>query len=300
MNVITRVIFPALSLMCYSSFSSAYTCVTAAGAVAGGGNTNVYVGLTPSIAVGQNIVVDLSSQISCRNDQPESFIDYVSIDQGSEYGGALADFKGAIQYSGSNYEFPLTTETKTVTYDSKTQKPWPVVLSLTAFGAPANGIAINSGDLVATLNMHQTNDKGESHSYKWSIYANNNVVVPTGACDVSERNVTITLPDYPGTATVPLTVRCAQNQQLAYYLTGSTTDTSNTVFSNTSSLSPATGVGVQLSNQTDIIATNKKISLGTVGTSPVSLGLIASYARSSGQVVAGNVQSIIGVTFEYE
>ncbi|MBN5380694.1 fimbrial protein, partial [Serratia marcescens] len=33
---------------------------------------------------------------------------------------------------------------------------------------------------------------------------------------------------------------------------------------------------------------------------PQSLGLTASYARINGQVVAGNVQSIIGVTFVYE
>ncbi|MDH2279394.1 fimbrial protein, partial [Serratia marcescens] len=61
-----------------------------------------------------------------------------------------------------------------------------------------------------------------------------------------------------------------------------------------------TGVGVQLSNRNGIVATNRNVSLGVVGTSPVSLGLTASYARTTGQVVAGNVQSIIGVTFVYE
>ncbi|STW04827.1 fimbrial protein FimH [Klebsiella grimontii] len=40
--------------------------------------------------------------------------------------------------------------------------------------------------------------------------------------------------------------------------------------------------------------------MGTVGTSAVNLGLTATYARTSGQVTAGNVQSIIGVTFVYQ
>ncbi|MGH8391568.1 MAG: fimbrial protein, partial [Pseudomonas sp.] len=134
----------------------------------------------------------------------------------------------------------------------------------------------------------------------WNIYANNTVVVPTGGCDVSARDVTVTLPDYPGTAAVPLNVHCAENQNLSYFLTGPTTDSANTIFSNTASISPAAGIGVQLSNPNGVIATNNSISMGSVGVSPVELGMTASYARTSGQVVAGNVQSVIGVTFVYQ
>lgn len=57
---------------------------------------------------------------------------------------------------------------------------------------------------------------------------------------------------------------------------------------------------MQLSNPNGVIATNNNISMGSVGVSPVELGMTASYARTSGQVVAGNVQSVIGVTFVYQ
>lgn len=125
------------------------------------------------------------------------------------------------------------------------------------------------------------------------------MTVPTGGCDVSARNVTVSLPNYPGTVSVPLTVSCGSSKSLDYYLTGTTTDTAASIFTNTSTDSPAEGVGIQLSNTSGILSTNKNISLGTVGTSAVSLGLTASYARTSGQVTAGNVKSIIGVTFVY-
>ncbi|HBU6432059.1 TPA: fimbrial protein, partial [Klebsiella oxytoca] len=124
-------------------------------------------------------------------------------------------------------------------------------------------------------------------------------VVPTGGCDVSARNVTVTLPEYPGTAAIPLTVHCAQNQNLGFYLSGTTVDTAGSVFRNAASGSPAQGIGVQLSRNGSVMRTNTTESLGTVGTSPVSLGLTASYARTTGQMTAGNVQSIIGVTFVY-
>lgn len=292
----------SVCLMAYSSGANAFACRTAAGAEIpiGGGSANVYVNLTPSVGAGQNLVVDLSQSIFCRNDYPSTHTDYVSLLQGSAYGGALTNFNGSILYSDSTYPFPTNSETKKITYKSKTETPWPTKLYLTAIGSAGGGVAIQSGSLIARLNMHQTNNYNESNSYIWNIYALNSVVVPTGGCDVSSRNVTVTLPDYPGTAAVPLTVHCGQNQQLAYYLTGTTADTASTIFTNTSSSNPATGVGVQLSNRNGIVATNKNVSLGTVGTSPVSLGLTASYARTTGQVVAGNVQSIIGVTFVYE
>lgn len=292
----------SVCLMAYSSGANAFACITAAGAQIpiGGGNADVYVDLTPSVGAGQNLVVDLSTQISCRNDYPQSLTDYVSIFSGSAYGGALSNFRGSILYSDTTYPFPTTSETKNRIYNSKALTPWPTKLYLTALGTPGSGVAIQAGSLIARLNMHQTNNLGESNSYVWNIYALNSVVVPTGGCDVSARNVTVTLPDYPGTASVPLTVHCGQNQQLAYYLTGTTANTASTIFTNTSSSNRATGVGVQLSNRNGVIATNKNVSLGTVGNSPVSLGLTASYGRTSGQIVAGNVQSIIGVTFVYQ
>ncbi len=94
---------------------------------------------------------------------------------------------------------------------------------------------------------------------------------------------------------LPFIVRKAKN--LGYYLSGTTVDAGNSIFTNTASFSPAQGVGVQLTRNGTIIPANNTVSLGAVGTSAVSLGLTANYARTGGQVTAGNVQSIIGVTF---
>lgn len=300
MIFLVKYIAAIVLLIGYSSQANAFACRTASGAEIpiGGGSANVYVNLTPSIEVGRNMVVDLSSQISCRNDFPDTRIDYVSLQKGSAYGGVLSNFTGSFVYSGTSYPFPTASETKVVVYTSKTMIPWPAALYLTPINT-AGGVAITAGSLIAVLNMHQTNNVGESHSYIWYIYANNSVVVPTGGCDVSARNVTVTLPDYPGNVNIPLTVRCARTQELAYYLTGATTDTASTIFTNSAPSLVAQGIGVQLSNRNGVIKTNRNISLGNVGSSPVSLGLSATYARTSGQVVAGNVRSVVGVTFVY-
>jgi minor fimbrial subunit len=293
-----------LLLMGWSVNAWSFTCKTAAGASipVGGGSANVYVTLVPMVNVGQNLVVDLSTQISCINNSAGGFItDYVSLAQGSAYGGALSSFTGTVKYNGRTYPFPLTTETAVKNYnDSQNYVPWPAALYLTPIST-AGGVAITAGSLIAILKLHQTNNyNADSYYFTWNIYANNDVVVPTGGCDVSSRDVTVTLPDYPGSTAIPLTVHCAQNQTLGYYLSGTTADTANSIFTNTASSSQAQGIGVQLTRNGSALPTNSTVSLGTVGTSAVNLGLTATYARTSGQVTAGNVQSIIGVTFVYQ
>ncbi len=89
-------------------------------------SANVYVNLAPAVNVGQNLVVDLSTQIFCHNDYPETITDYVTLQRGSAYGGVLSNFSGTVKYSGSSYPFPTTSETPRVVYNSRTDKPWPV------------------------------------------------------------------------------------------------------------------------------------------------------------------------------
>ncbi|HGM6748102.1 fimbrial protein [Serratia ureilytica] len=299
----------SVCLMAYSSGANAFTCkVSETGQAITSGTANVYVNLTPVVQAGTVLVVDMSQSIGCRNDSfyaPPRRNDNISLLSGSAYAGLLNNFNGTLDYYNTLYNFPLSTRTKSYNNQAAGFEPLRVRLLLTPISA-ASGVLITQGSLIARLRMRQVGSDfyggGNSRyaDFTWSIYANNTVVVPTGGCDVSSRNVTVTLPDYPGTADIPLTVRCGKNQQLAYYLTGTTANTASTIFTNTSSFNPATGVGVQLSNRNGVVATNRNVSLGTVGTSPVSLGLTASYARTTGQVVAGNVQSIIGVTFVYE
>lgn len=294
-------LFIIMILMGLSNSAWSFACKTLSGATIpiGGGSADVYVNLAPSINVGQNLVVDLSTQIFCHNDFPDTHIDYVSLQRGSAYGGLLSSFTGTVKYNGTSFPFPTVSETPTIIYKSLNDSPWPTTLYLTPIST-AGGVVVKSGSLIAVLVLHQTNNFNDSAQYVWNIYANNEVVVPTGGCDVSSRDVTVTLPDYPGTSPVPLTVYCAKNQKLGYYLSGTTTDTANSIFTNTASGVAAQGIGVQISRNGNVIQTNNIISLGTVGTTPVNLGLTVNYARTNGQVTAGNVQSIIGVTFVYQ
>ncbi|HHR1268018.1 TPA: fimbrial protein [Klebsiella oxytoca] len=274
------------------------------------GSAIVRVNLTPDLQAGQNLVVDMSNEIMCRNNTWESkpgggasaYGVFTRLTSGTTFNGALANFTGSVFWRYETSPLPLTSSTFLTSIEGNTYKPLPLRLYLSPIGA-AGGIMIKSGDLIASLNMqmYSSDPNRPERNFVWNIYANNNVVVPTGGCDVSARNVTVNLPEYPGSETaIPLTVHCASNQAISYYLTGTIASGSSSVFINTASAQPASGIGIQILRNGTVLSTNKNVSLGTVGSAPVSLGLTANYARTTGRITAGKVQSVIGVTFVYD
>lgn len=313
MNIKKMVRLLSINLLIYlagTSLAYAFTCMDTTGNILSYTQSpvtaNAYVNLVPSVELGQNLVVDLSQSIYCRNDDPLQRRDLVNMLRGSTYGGVLANFTGSLRYYGASYSFPLYSPTHQQSFPSGNFTPWNTQLYLTPISA-AGGVVINRGTHFATLALYQvgTNIQGgggiNTSIFTWNLYANNDVVVPIGGCDVSSRNVVVTLPEYPGNAqSVPLSIYCASNQNISYYLTG-TTETSNSIFANTlSGTNTAKGVGIQLVRNGNAIPANQNVQLGRVGTSAVNLGLSARYARTKGQVTAGKVQSVIGVTFMYD
>lgn len=309
-NRFKKSLFVLLCVIFYSKETYAFKCSDAANNVLdskpGVGQANLYVNLIPQIQPGQNLVVDIASSILCENTVPARRDDYVTLMAGSTYDGALRNFKGSVEYYGQSYTFPLQNPTAERKFANAGQEPWQVRLYLTPVSV-ASGVVIKRGEKIATLVLFQrgadkgtANDNEATATFTWNIIANHDVTILTGGCTIAADNVTVNLPDYPGTANVPVKINCAKNQNLKFFLSGTTADTARTIFVNQASASPAQGVGVQLKRNNVIIPTNSDVSLGTVATANVDLGLVATYARTTGQVTAGNVQSIIDLTFEYE
>ncbi|BEC65948.1 hypothetical protein VEE56_22060 [Escherichia coli] len=281
----------------------AFSCNVDGGSSIGAGTTSVYVNLDPVIQPGQNLVVDLSQHISCWNDYGGWYdTDHINLVQGSAFAGSLQSYKGSLYWNNVTYPFPLTTNTNVLDIGDKTPMPLPLKLYITPVGA-AGGVVIKAGEVIARIHMYKiaTLGSGNPRNFTWNIISNNNVVMPTGGCTVDSRNVTVDLPDFPGSAEIPLGVYCSSEQKLSFYLSGATTDSSRQVFANTApDATKASGVGVTLMRNGKILATGENVSLGTVNKSKVPLGLSATYGQTGNKVSAGTVQSVIGVTFIYE
>lgn len=213
----------------------AFSCNVDGGSSIGAGTTSVYVNLDPVIQPGQNLVVDLSQHISCWNDYGGWYdTDHINLVQGSAFAGSLQSYKGSLYWNNVTYPFPLTTNTNVLDIGDKTPMPLPLKLYITPVGA-AGGVVIKAGEVIARIHMYKiaTLGSGNPRNFTWNIISNNNVVMPTGGCTVDSRNVTVDLPDFPGSAEIPLGVYCSSEQKLSFYLSGATTDSSRQVFANT-------------------------------------------------------------------
>ncbi|HEC5140194.1 TPA: fimbrial protein, partial [Escherichia coli] len=218
------------------------------------------------------------------------------------FAGSLQSYKGSLYWNNVTYPFPLTTNTNVLDIGDKTPMPLPLKLYITPVGA-AGGVVIKAGEVIARIHMYKiaTLGSGNPRNFTWNIISNNSVVMPTGGCTVDSRNVTVDLPDFPGSAEIPLGVYCSSEQKLSFYLSGATTDSARQVFANTApDATKASGVGVSLIRNGKILAAGENVSLGTVNKSKVPLGLSATYGQTGNKVSAGTVQSVIGVTFIYE
>lgn len=111
------------------------------------------------------------------------------------------------------YPFPLTTNTNVLDIGDKTPMPLPLKLYITPVGA-AGGVVIKAGEVIARIHMYKiaTLGSGNPRNFTWNIISNNSVVMPTGGCTVDSRNVTVNLPDFPGSAEIPLGVYCSSEQ----------------------------------------------------------------------------------------
>lgn len=308
--------FIAALFISFSFNANAFTCITASGQKLGadqsGGmvqSASVGVSLAPVITANSTLVIDMANYISCANQASPPYKDVIRAENGSGFIDVLNGFTGTFTYYGSSYPFPLTSPTSYVNVgDYNVYQPWRAAIYLTPISA-AGGKVLKAGEYFASLKLYKllldgsgapADGTGRPDEFTWNLYALNDVVIPTGGCDVSARDVTVNLPEYPASTAIPLKVHCGKNQKLGYYLSGTTADSAHSIFTNTASASPAQGIGVQLKRNGTVLPANSTVSLGTVGTSAVDLGLTATYARTSGQVTAGNVQSIIGVTFVYQ
>ncbi|MGR5115198.1 fimbrial protein [Photobacterium damselae] len=297
-----------------SGKASAFDCKSEYGSISQfGGSAKVIVDLTPEVQLGQNLVVDLTNKVWCKNLLPKKRIDYLRLTDKSTFSGKLDAFRGSMTYNGMSYPIPLDRDTERVEYSGDdSYKSVPLVLYLSPVSAPAGGILIKKGDKIADLYMIQ-NGKNLVHPclfcggtgdtrYIWKVIANNDVVIPTGGCDISNRDVTVDLGEYSGSNKkhIDLSVHCAKAVKLEYFLSGDSEPSDNTIFSNTASSNKAQGFGVRIfDKKNNPINNNVAVELGTVGDTEVDLGLSADFATFGPKQTPGNVSSVINVNFQY-
>lgn len=272
------------------------------------GIQDLFIQVSPEVQPGENIIFDAGHQIFCRNEVPPHDIqggaDELVIKAGSMLSGPLVNaYKSSIFVSTGVYNLPVVTPFTAQLWADAQRDYFKLKTVLTPLGNDASGIVVKKGDKVATIHVQKSykppsGPNYDYYNYTWNLYSNNDVVVPTSTCDVNTRDVAIQLGDYPidvSEKIIDIRVKCVQRQDISFYLSGATK--SPTIFSNVETKSPAKGVGIEIRRNGAPVRVNEVNNIGMVGPSFTPLNLRAKYVKDGSSFKAGNVKSVIGVTF---
>lgn len=269
--------------------------------------SNIYIDVKPEVGANENIIIRLGDFISCANNNPKQWNDYMDYGTSSSFGSGLNSFNGTItSFHPARYPFPPKNRVRAEEWvGTGAFIPLKGVLSLTPI-AGASGVVINGGQTIAKVHMikfatsRKNGSKSHDVPFEWNFIAKNRVTIPVGGCDVNTRNISVVMGDYPidvSERNINLSVRCGKTTRLNFSLSG-LTDTP-TIFSNVAKNSQAKGIGIEMIRNGRPIPVNTAIPIGNVGTNFQSLNLKAKYALNGAKFVAGNVESVIGVNFTY-
>lgn len=150
-----------------------------------GGDADVNVNVSPDVNTGRNKIVDLRSQISCKNDSVDGgWVDSMWLaSNGMSLNSAIfKDLKGGVIISGKVYPEPVP-EVEIFSLNAQETKSLPVELyfELTSMG---KSLQIRRGDRLAQIKFIQRNNHGAQNYYIWYFIAANDVDINTSTCKI--------------------------------------------------------------------------------------------------------------------
>lgn len=311
-----------IALLSLANYTYAFTCTNTTGQTLsslGDSEVTKYgeirVNVQPTLNQRDQLVIDLSSIISCKNDDPGDSADKIRIQDGAFLGplqrfNSVLDGENRLQFYDDIDRFPLDgLLVRQHILPSGSEEP--LYAKIIFIPKPVtNGLLVKNGDPIAYIVLKRMAGDRREVNFRWTIIAANDVTMPTKSCDVSTKSVIVTLPDYPPVTTpgtpsgnpksIDLTIHCTTDQKLIYKISGTTVAGNKTIFANTASAPAAQGIGIQFYYRGTIIPVDTPISLGVVGTDAVKLELTTNYELTGEEVTAGLVQAIVYVKFDYQ
>lgn len=269
------------------------------------GDHNVHVNLAPTVQSGGNIIVDLNNYMTCKHEgggktKDRLWFQYANI--GTKFNG----YNVTAIYGGAAYRLPMPNTTigkNMVDYSENQHRRVDFKFILSPVSA-AGGIPIKRGDHIGDLFTYKNTAKSPTQRYfVWRIYANNDVAIPTGTCDVSQRNLTVNLPNYNINnveASVPLQVKCTRAISLKFLIDGVMSPGSTDIFKNIHTGTAARGIGISVTRDGSPIRINTPVDIGRITNNFVDLRIKVGYKKTNIEPLSpGEVRSIINVNFTY-
>ncbi|MEQ4702391.1 fimbrial protein [Providencia rettgeri] len=188
-------------LLVISFNSYAFVCKTNDGYEVMGGTQNIYgVPIDSDISAEPdriNEFADIDDFITCRNEAPTSYIDYLRL-TGATAGPKLTSIPGlktGVSLNGNYILAPFSGQDYPVFTLKTSTQSLPIKLFLQVSTRPTNAVLIRKGDLLMSLDLHKYatwatgGESFEHYDFKWNFYAADDVIIGTGTCDINNNQI---------------------------------------------------------------------------------------------------------------
>ena len=196
MKKVSLLLFFILMLSGKSAF--AFYCVAGNGTWVWSGTQDVSVPLDsdllnqpPDIV---NEFADVDEYITCYNQAPSYFIDYLDLYSFTPLGPLNSpDIISGVQVNGTNYFTTLPGTVRVFKLETRTTQ-LPIKLILKVKNKPDDAIFIKKGDPLMQLNLGKwaTNTSGGNQQvdpdlFTWRFFAGNDVILSSGTCEINNN-----------------------------------------------------------------------------------------------------------------
>lgn len=187
-----------LSMMTIPQYAEAYTCRyrstapngLAGKTVAGGSNTSIQVPVQNTAETGSVNIIDLSSYIECKNDQPNIYADYMDMEKADTVLSNNFDVK--VLARSSEYSVPFSGKANILTLPkggSGAYSPIPLKIYYNMKEIPGERVAIAKGQTIGSIQAHKYSvPAGGAPTFIWKFVAANDTIVTSGGCAINDGN----------------------------------------------------------------------------------------------------------------
>ncbi|WP_027704734.1 fimbrial protein [Zymobacter palmae] len=175
--------------------ASAYTCryrSTAPNGLAlqvikGNSNATIQVPVSNTAETGQTNIIDLSSYIECKNDIPQSYSDYMDLQQATTILSNNFDVK--VKARSNEYSVPFSGNANILTLPrggSGSYAPIPLQIYYYMKEIPGEKVAIKKGQTIGAIRAHHHSIPVEGdYIFTWNFVAANETIVTSGGCAIN-------------------------------------------------------------------------------------------------------------------
>ncbi|WP_336803175.1 fimbrial protein [Erwinia aphidicola] len=149
-------------------------------------NIDITVNLSPEIIIGDVVVFDLANYFTCKNELPNSYVDYMRLNSGTYQTSLDESFSSGLEVNGTRYLNPINSP---ITVFELRDGNWHD-LQVKAFyqlkNSPGRGVFIKAGTVVASMQMYKWSaPAGGVFTANWRILAANDAYYTAGTCEIN-------------------------------------------------------------------------------------------------------------------